>query len=68
MADTTRFHALIQTGGRLRLNDPDWAVLDAAITAWAKRTTDPASPRVDDLLRDKQFLPAIEQAPIKVSK
>ena len=54
MADTTRFHALIQTGGRLRLNDPDWAVLDAAITAWAKRTTDPASPRVDDLLRDKQ--------------
>ena len=54
MADTTRFHALIQTGGRLRLNDPDWAVLDGAITAWAKRTTDPASPRVDDLLRDKQ--------------
>ncbi len=52
MSATIQFLSLIQARGTLAA--AEWDTLDGAITAWAKRTTDPTSPRLADLLRDKQ--------------
>lgn len=49
---STRFLTLITVSGKL--TSADWGMLDAVITAWAKKTTDATSRRWDDLLRDKQ--------------
>jgi integrase len=47
-----RFLSLITTSGGLSADD--WHKLDAAIAAWARKTTDATTQRHDDLLRDKQ--------------
>jgi len=44
--------SLIKTD--IGLSAGDWHKLDAAIAAWARKTTDATIRRHDDLLRDKQ--------------
>lgn len=49
---TSIFLALITSNQKL--TRAEWASLDDAIAAWAKKTTDASPRRWDDLLRDKQ--------------
>lgn len=52
MTNLIRFRQLLTVPGKLTA--AEWDVLDGAIAAWAKKTTDPTSRRWEDLLRDKQ--------------